>query len=72
MWIVPHVDNLSRQSLSHPVGYLALYLLYVITVVVSAYIYNRQSHSLHGPLPNSTEFNQGEKNLFLLINISAN
>lgn len=50
--------------LPHPTGYLGLYLLYVITVVVSAYIYNRQSRSPHGPEPITTDFSQGEKRHF--------
>ncbi|XP_053472577.1 mitochondrial sodium/calcium exchanger protein isoform X2 [Ictalurus furcatus] len=47
--------------LQEALGYLGLYLLYVITVVVSAYIYNRQSRSLSEPLLNSTEFSQEEE-----------
>ncbi|XP_027024264.2 mitochondrial sodium/calcium exchanger protein isoform X2 [Tachysurus fulvidraco] len=47
--------------LQEALGYLAMYLLYVITVVVSAYIYNRQARTLHEPLPNSTEFTQEEE-----------
>ncbi|KAB5526073.1 hypothetical protein PHYPO_G00147490 [Pangasianodon hypophthalmus] len=47
--------------LEEALGYLGLYVLYVITVVLSAYIYNRQSRSLHEPLPNSTEFSQEEE-----------
>ncbi|KAF4094341.1 hypothetical protein AMELA_G00012160 [Ameiurus melas] len=47
--------------LQEALGYLGLYLLYVITVVVSAYIYNRQSRSRHEPLLNSTEFSQEEE-----------
>ncbi|KAF5894939.1 mitochondrial sodium/calcium exchanger protein isoform X1, partial [Clarias magur] len=48
-------------ELKEAIGYLALYLLYVVTVVVSAYIYNRQSRSIQEPLTNSTEFNQEEE-----------
>ncbi len=29
-------------------GYLGLYIAYVLTVIVSAYIYNRQKHQLNG------------------------
>ncbi|MCJ8747475.1 hypothetical protein PDJAM_G00153920 [Pangasius djambal] len=47
--------------LEEALGYLGLYLLYVITVVVSAYIHNRQSRSLHEPLLNSTGFSQEEE-----------
>ncbi|XP_060767551.1 mitochondrial sodium/calcium exchanger protein isoform X2 [Neoarius graeffei] len=47
--------------LEEALGYLGLYLLYVITVVVSAYIYNCQSRSLREPLPNTAEFSQEEE-----------
>lgn len=40
-------------DLKEALGYLGLYVLYVITVVVSAYIYKRRTHSLRGPLQNS-------------------
>lgn len=56
--------------LPRPTGYLGLYLLYVITVVVSAYIYNRQSRSRHGPEPITTELNQGERSLFIFLCIN--
>lgn len=34
-------------------GYLGLYIVYVLAVVVSAYIYSRQKHQLNGSLENS-------------------
>ncbi|KAG7315319.1 hypothetical protein KOW79_021407 [Hemibagrus wyckioides] len=48
-------------SLAEALGYLGLYLVYVITVVVSAYIYNCQERSVHETLPNSTEFSSEEE-----------
>lgn len=47
-------------SLKEALGYLGLYLLYVITVVVSACIYNRQSRSHCEPPPFATDFSQEE------------
>uniref|UniRef100_A0A671Q7N1 Sodium/calcium exchanger membrane region domain-containing protein n=1 Tax=Sinocyclocheilus anshuiensis TaxID=1608454 RepID=A0A671Q7N1_9TELE len=35
-------------SMGEAVGYLGLYIAYVLTVIVSAYIYNRQKHQLNG------------------------
>nr|XP_006640531.1 PREDICTED: sodium/potassium/calcium exchanger 6, mitochondrial [Lepisosteus oculatus] len=43
-----------RISLGESLGYLSLYLVYVFTVIVSAYIYNRQKQRLNGPLQNGT------------------
>ncbi|MBN3311802.1 NCLX protein, partial [Atractosteus spatula] len=43
-----------RVSLGESLGYLSLYLVYVFTVIVSAYIYNRQKQRLNGPLQNGT------------------
>ncbi|CAN9513267.1 unnamed protein product [Ophioblennius macclurei] len=34
-------------TLGEILGYLGLYVLYVLTVVISAYIYNRQKHSMN-------------------------
>ncbi|KAM9360288.1 mitochondrial sodium/calcium exchanger protein [Symphorus nematophorus] len=34
-------------TLRETFGYLALYVVYVLTVIISAYIYNRQKHSLN-------------------------
>uniref|UniRef100_A0A8C4HE49 Sodium/calcium exchanger membrane region domain-containing protein n=1 Tax=Dicentrarchus labrax TaxID=13489 RepID=A0A8C4HE49_DICLA len=34
-------------TLSEILGYLALYVVYVLTVIISAYIYNRQKHSMN-------------------------
>ncbi|TKS78782.1 Mitochondrial sodium/calcium exchanger protein [Collichthys lucidus] len=39
-------------TLSETFGYLALYVVYVLTVIVSAYIYNRQKHSVNSDLRN--------------------
>ncbi|TSY13801.1 Mitochondrial sodium/calcium exchanger protein [Bagarius yarrelli] len=47
-------------SLKEALGYLGLYLLYVITVVVSAYIYNRQARSHYKPPPFAADFSQEE------------
>ncbi|CAJ1068834.1 mitochondrial sodium/calcium exchanger protein [Xyrichtys novacula] len=33
-------------TLKETLGYLSLYVIYVLTVIISAYIYNRQKHSL--------------------------
>ncbi|KAJ8414051.1 hypothetical protein AAFF_G00066490 [Aldrovandia affinis] len=38
--------------LGEALGYIGLYVVYVFTVIVSAYIYNRQKHSVNGPLHN--------------------
>ncbi|KAI7814939.1 putative sodium/potassium/calcium exchanger 6, partial [Triplophysa rosa] len=40
-------------TLGETVGYLGLYIVYVLAVVVSAYIYSRQKHQLNGSLENS-------------------
>lgn len=40
-------------SLGETVGFLGLYFVYVLAVVVSAYIYNRQKHQLNGSLESS-------------------
>ncbi|XP_055062707.2 mitochondrial sodium/calcium exchanger protein [Misgurnus anguillicaudatus] len=40
-------------SLGETVGFLGLYFAYVLAVVVSAYIYNRQKHQLNGSLESS-------------------
>lgn len=34
-------------TLTETLGYLGLYVVYVLTVIISAYIYNRQKHSLN-------------------------
>ncbi|KAG8012060.1 Mitochondrial sodium/calcium exchanger protein, partial [Nibea albiflora] len=39
-------------TLSETFGYLALYVVYVLTVIVSAYIYNRQKHSVNSDVRN--------------------
>ncbi|KAI1900496.1 hypothetical protein AGOR_G00050530 [Albula goreensis] len=41
-------------SLAETLGYIGLYVLYVFTVVISAYIYSRQKRSLNGPLQNGS------------------
>ncbi|XP_029960380.1 mitochondrial sodium/calcium exchanger protein isoform X2 [Salarias fasciatus] len=41
-------------TLGETLGYLGLYVLYVVTVIVSAYIYNRQKHSLNTSIQNNT------------------
>ncbi|RXN17315.1 sodium potassium calcium exchanger mitochondrial isoform X1 [Labeo rohita] len=35
-------------TIGESIGYLVLYIAYVVTVIVSAYIYNRQKHQLNG------------------------
>ncbi|XP_076586071.1 mitochondrial sodium/calcium exchanger protein isoform X2 [Chaetodon auriga] len=35
------------MSLTETFGYLSLYVVYVLTVIISAYIYNRQKHSIN-------------------------
>uniref|UniRef100_A0A8B9JAC7 Sodium/calcium exchanger membrane region domain-containing protein n=1 Tax=Astyanax mexicanus TaxID=7994 RepID=A0A8B9JAC7_ASTMX len=47
-------------DLKEALGYLGLYVLYVITVVVSTYIYRRRTRSLRGPLQNSEVANEAE------------
>ncbi|KAG5840939.1 mitochondrial sodium/calcium exchanger protein isoform X1 [Anguilla anguilla] len=37
-------------TLLEALGYIGLYVVYVLTVIISAYIYSRQKHSLHGSL----------------------
>ncbi|XP_042276759.1 mitochondrial sodium/calcium exchanger protein isoform X3 [Thunnus maccoyii] len=39
-------------TLAETLGYLGLYVVYVLTVVISAYIYNRQKHSMNGSVRN--------------------
>ncbi|XP_026178564.1 mitochondrial sodium/calcium exchanger protein isoform X2 [Mastacembelus armatus] len=39
-------------TLGETLGYLGLYVVYVCTVMVSAYIYNRQKHSVNGSVQN--------------------
>ncbi|XP_059388919.1 mitochondrial sodium/calcium exchanger protein-like [Carassius carassius] len=46
-------------SLGEAIGYLGLYIAYVLTVIVSAYIYNRQKHQLNGSAQ-TTDREQGE------------
>lgn len=41
-------------------GYLGLYIVYVLTVIVSAYVYNRQKHQLNGSAQSSGR-EQGEE-----------
>uniref|UniRef100_A0A8D0AQ80 Solute carrier family 8 member B1 n=1 Tax=Sander lucioperca TaxID=283035 RepID=A0A8D0AQ80_SANLU len=39
-------------TLGETLGYLGLYVVYVLTVIISAYIYNRQKHSMNvAPIP---------------------
>lgn len=40
-------------SMGEAVGYLGLYIVYVLTVIVSAYVYNRQKHQLNGSAQSS-------------------
>ncbi|XP_023674017.1 mitochondrial sodium/calcium exchanger protein isoform X1 [Paramormyrops kingsleyae] len=40
--------------LGEVLGYLCLYVGYVLTVIISAYIYNRQKHFINGPLQNGS------------------
>lgn len=46
-------------SMGEAFGYLGLYIAYVLTVIVSAYIYNRQKHQLNGSVQ-TTSREQGE------------
>lgn len=39
-------------TLGEILGYLGLYVLYVLTVIISAYIYNRQKHSVNTSIQN--------------------
>lgn len=41
-------------QLGETLGYLSLYVVYVVIVIVSAYIYNRQKHSATASIHNST------------------
>ncbi|XP_036382810.1 mitochondrial sodium/calcium exchanger protein isoform X1 [Megalops cyprinoides] len=41
-------------SLGEALGYISLYVAYVFTVIISAYIYNRQKRSINGPLQNGS------------------
>ncbi|XP_059921640.1 mitochondrial sodium/calcium exchanger protein [Gadus macrocephalus] len=41
-------------ELGETLGYLGLYAIYVITVIISAYIYNRQKHSSHTTIQNGS------------------
>ncbi|TDH12731.1 hypothetical protein EPR50_G00050140 [Perca flavescens] len=46
-------------TLGETLGYLGLYVVYVLTVIISAYIYNRQKHSMNvAPIP--AEFNSSD------------
>uniref|UniRef100_A0A8C9VMC1 Solute carrier family 8 member B1 n=1 Tax=Scleropages formosus TaxID=113540 RepID=A0A8C9VMC1_SCLFO len=42
-----------QMTLGETLGYISLYVLYVLTVIISAYIYNRQKRFINGPLQNS-------------------
>ncbi|XP_059192491.1 mitochondrial sodium/calcium exchanger protein isoform X2 [Centropristis striata] len=39
-------------TLGETLGYLGLYVVYVLTVIISAYIYNRQKHSVNSSVRN--------------------
>ncbi|CAK6966618.1 mitochondrial sodium/calcium exchanger protein isoform X2 [Scomber scombrus] len=39
-------------TLAETLGYLGLYVVYVLTVIISAYIYNRQKHAMNGSVRN--------------------
>ncbi|XP_070689308.1 mitochondrial sodium/calcium exchanger protein [Pempheris klunzingeri] len=39
-------------TLTETFGYLGLYVVYVLTVIISAYIYNRQKHSMNSSVQN--------------------
>ncbi|XP_061117277.1 mitochondrial sodium/calcium exchanger protein isoform X4 [Conger conger] len=41
-------------TLLEALGYIGLYVVYVLTVIISAYIYSRQKHSMNGSLPNGS------------------
>lgn len=40
-------------TLGESLGYLGLYVVYVLTVIISAYIYNRQKHSMNSSVRSS-------------------
>ncbi|XP_074494195.1 mitochondrial sodium/calcium exchanger protein isoform X1 [Sebastes fasciatus] len=40
-------------TLGETLGYLGLYVVYVLTVIISAYIYNRQKHSMNSSVRSS-------------------
>ncbi|KAM4616950.1 mitochondrial sodium/calcium exchanger protein [Polymixia lowei] len=42
-------------SLAEALGYLGLYVVYVLTVIISAYIYNRQKYSVSDAVQNVTQ-----------------
>ncbi|KAM3610711.1 uncharacterized protein V6R79_007733 [Siganus canaliculatus] len=41
-----------HTTLAETFGYLSLYVVYVLTVIISAYIYNRQKHALNSSVRN--------------------
>ncbi|ROL45501.1 Mitochondrial sodium/calcium exchanger protein [Anabarilius grahami] len=48
-------------SLGEALGYLGLYIVYVLIVIVSAYVYNRQKHQLNGSAQSSGREQDGEE-----------
>ncbi|XP_015460188.2 mitochondrial sodium/calcium exchanger protein isoform X2 [Astyanax mexicanus] len=58
-------------DLKEALGYLGLYVLYVITVVVSTYIYRRRTRSLRGPLQNSEVANDIQASDYYRENING-
>ncbi|XP_058491761.1 mitochondrial sodium/calcium exchanger protein [Solea solea] len=42
-------------TLVETIGYLGLYVVYVFTVIISAYIYNRQKYSVNTSIPNDAQ-----------------
>ncbi|XP_029018306.1 mitochondrial sodium/calcium exchanger protein [Betta splendens] len=49
-------------TLGEILGYLALYAVYVITVIVSAYVYNRQKHATNTSVQNASHISAVEFN----------
>jgi len=52
-------------------GYLGLYIAYVLTVIVSAYVYNRQKHQLNESAQSSGR-EHGEETFQFLAALSQN
>ncbi|XP_029999838.1 mitochondrial sodium/calcium exchanger protein isoform X2 [Sphaeramia orbicularis] len=45
-------------SLGETLGYLGLYVVYVLTVIISAYIYNRQKYSRNSSIQSDTHYQE--------------
>ncbi|KAJ8380362.1 hypothetical protein SKAU_G00011400 [Synaphobranchus kaupii] len=49
-------------SLLEALGYIGFYVVYVLTVIISAYIYSRQKHSTNGSLQNGSTRTPDDEN----------